>query len=152
MFDPPFKHMRLYCLRSFTLQIMQRAEWGGGVHFFGRGDDEDLRLLEELLASNVVQTEGGPSNRVGGIFTEFPSNPLLGCPPLRQLGSLVRRYGVGGGLVVDDTLGSFANLDLLQCSGKIRRACGTAHTAGFQNAINVDTYHGFIRLIIISIP
>ena len=51
-----------------TLKLNGRPELGGGVVFFGNGDDADLEALEEFLA-------GG--ERIGGLFCEFPSNPLL---------------------------------------------------------------------------
>jgi len=113
-------------------QMMQRPELNpGGVLFLGHGDRGDIGQLEEVLAAGVIETGAAdndiidsssssdgssplppsPLNRVVAIFTEFPSNPLLTCPDLRLLSALSRRYGVL--LVVDDTIASFANADLL---------------------------------------
>lgn len=73
-----------------------------GVHFFGLGDEGDLVKLEELL-----QTQ-----KISALFTEFPSNPLLRCPNIDRLGSLARKYDFL--VVVDDTISSFANVDLFR--------------------------------------
>ena len=46
------------------------------------------------------------------MFTEFPSNPLLKTPDLRQLRALADEYGFL--VVADDTIGNFGNVDLLK--------------------------------------
>ena len=124
-------------------QMMQRPELNpGGVLFLGRGDRNDLVQLEAVLMAGLIiqpstttttttatATAGSfapstpsPStpppvmNRVVAIFTEFPCNPLLTCPDLHQLTTLSRRYGVM--LIVDDTIASFANADLLHSDGR----------------------------------
>jgi len=116
--------------------MMQRSELNpGGVLFLGRGDRNDLIQLEAVLMAGLIiqptatATAGSfapsspsPStphpvmNRVVAIFTEFPCNPLLTCPDLHQLTALSRRYGVM--LIVDDTIASFANADLLHSDGR----------------------------------
>ena len=45
------------------------------------------------------------------LMTEFPSNPLLNIPDLLKLRKLADQYNFL--LVVDDTIGNFANVDLL---------------------------------------
>jgi cystathionine gamma-synthase len=82
-----------------TLKILQKV--GPGVHFLPRGDDADLRRVEEILASE----------QIAGLYTEFPSNPLLVCPDLERLDELSRRHGFP--LIVDDTIAGFHNVDLL---------------------------------------
>lgn len=74
--------------------------------FFGRGDDADVQALEELL-------KGG--ERIGGLFCEFPSNPLLRTPPLRELRRLADTYDFP--LVVDDSISGFCNVDVLVPGG-----------------------------------
>ena len=81
-----------------TLKIQQ--DLGPGVHFFPRGDERELQQLGELLETEPVSA----------IFCEFPSNPLLISPNLAALAELGRRHGVP--LVVDDTLGTYVNVDL----------------------------------------
>lgn len=95
-----------------TLKMMQRIELNpGGYHFFGNGTESDIDALEQLLIARNSSSSSS-RKRIGGVFTEFPTNPLLKAPNLRRLHSLSRQYGFL--LVVDDTIGNFANLDLLQ--------------------------------------
>lgn len=81
-----------------TLKIQQ--DLGPGVHFFPRGGEQDLRRLTELLAAEPVSA----------IYCEFPSNPLLVSPDLAALAELAERHGFP--LVVDETLGTYVNVDL----------------------------------------
>lgn len=82
-----------------TLKIQQKC--GPGVHFYPRGNRQDLDELAQVL-----QTES-----LAGIYTEFPSNPLLCSPDLTRLVELSREHDCP--LVVDDTLATFLNADLL---------------------------------------
>ena len=91
-----------------TLKLNGRKELGGGVVFFGNGDDADLVALAALL-----RQPGG--ERFGGIFCEMPSNPLLRAPPLAALRALCDEYGVP--LVVDDSVVGAANVDVLGPNG-----------------------------------
>ena len=106
-----------------------------GCTFFGAGDQTDLDCLEASLrqyqqqqqqATTTATTGGGvdadgggyvfaPSGGVSAVFTEFPSNPLLKCHDLRRLSRLAEEFGFL--LVVDDTVGNFANTDLLHSQG-----------------------------------
>jgi cystathionine gamma-synthase len=86
-----------------TLKLMQRTEFNpAGVHFFGKGDEADLSSFESLLASK---------QRIAAVFTEFPSNPLLRSHDLKRLAKLARQHDFL--IIVDDTISSFANIDLL---------------------------------------
>ena len=81
-----------------TLKIQR--DLGHGAHFFPRGDQRDLRQLSDLLQAEPVSA----------VYCEFPSNPLLTSPDLPALANLVRQHGVP--LVVDETLGTYVNVDL----------------------------------------
>lgn len=48
---------------------------------------------------------------VAAVFCEHPGNPLLQCADLERLSALLRKHAVP--LVVDETLGSFLNVDVL---------------------------------------
>ena len=86
-----------------TLKLCQRPELNpAGCIFLGNGDEADLDSLEGSLRRGDC--------RVAALFTEIPSNPLLRTPDLRRLSSLADEFDFL--LVVDDTVGSFANLDL----------------------------------------
>ena len=86
-----------------TLKLNGRPELGGGVIFYGNGDDADIANLSSLLESG---------ERIGGLFCEFPSNPLLRAPPLRKLRKLADRFKFP--IVVDDSISGFCNVDVLQ--------------------------------------
>jgi cystathionine gamma-synthase len=82
-----------------TLKIQE--QFGPGVHFFPGGDAAELEQIAALLRVE----------RLSGVFTEFPSNPLLASPDLERLAALARRHEVP--LVVDDTISGWMNVDLL---------------------------------------
>ncbi|DBA02240.1 TPA: hypothetical protein N0F65_007650 [Lagenidium giganteum] len=78
-----------------SLKILQRTEWSHGVYFFPVCGEKELQEVEKILASEKIL----------GIFTEFPGNPLLTCPDIERLAKLAHSHGTA--LVVDDTIGSF---------------------------------------------
>ena len=82
-----------------TLKILEK--FGAGVEFFPRGDADDLTKLRDLLACEEI----------AGIFCEFPSNPLLNTPDLPALHEMAAARGVP--VIVDDTIGTFFNFDVL---------------------------------------
>jgi cystathionine gamma-synthase len=82
-----------------TLKILEK--FGSGVEFFPRGDAVDLASLRDLLAREEI----------AGIFCEFPSNPLLNTPDLPALHEMASSRGVP--VIVDDTIGTFFNVDVL---------------------------------------
>ena len=92
-----------------TLKMCSRPELvPDGVEFFGHGSDQDLSNLEQMLKDRKEKNKPG----VSVLITEFPSNPLLNCPDLHKLRSLADEYDFA--VVVDDTIGNFANLDLIE--------------------------------------
>lgn len=90
-----------------TLKILQK--WGPGAHFFGNGLDEDIGTLETLLESESRADPSKPP--ILALFTEFPSNPLLRSANLPRLRVLADKYGFL--IVIDETIGNFANVDVL---------------------------------------
>ena len=70
-------------------------------------------------------------HRLDAVFTEFPGNPLLQSPNLDRLHALSRKYGFL--LVVDGTVGAYANVNLLPLCDII---CAS-HTKMFSGACNV---------------
>lgn len=94
-----------------TLKLCARPEIvPDGVEFFGRGDADDLRDLNDFLRRRAEANDGGDAD-VCALITEFPSNPLLKCPDLDALRCLADEHDFA--LIVDDTIGNFANVDLL---------------------------------------
>jgi cystathionine gamma-synthase len=97
-----------------TLKLCSRSEFcPDGVEFFGKGDELDLRLFERLL-------EQRKSSRWSALVTEIPSNPLLQCPDMEKLRELADAHDFC--LVVDDTIGNFLNVDLID-SGLADAVC-----------------------------
>jgi len=82
-----------------TLKIL--SKFGPGVEFFPRGDASDFDKLRELLTHEEI----------AAIFCEFPSNPLLNVPDLPALHELAAARGIP--VIVDDTIGTFFNVDVL---------------------------------------
>jgi cystathionine gamma-synthase len=78
--------------------------WGPGVEFLPLGTE--LETLEKFLES-----EASVGRPVQAVWTEFPSNPLLLNSDLTRLRQLADKYCFA--LVVDDTIGSFCNVDVL---------------------------------------
>jgi len=82
-----------------TLKIQEK--FGSGVHFLNYHHAEDLKAVEAIVKHE----------KIAGLFCEIPSNPLLNVIDLPALSSLLRRYGVP--LIIDDTVGTAYNIDLL---------------------------------------
>jgi cystathionine gamma-synthase len=96
---PERKSVRFGFSHSQSLQVQE--EFGNGVHFFPKGDAEDLQKLETLLGKEKVL----------GIFCELPVNPLLKNIDLQRLEVLSRKYTVP--IIIDDTIGTFQNREVL---------------------------------------
>jgi cystathionine gamma-synthase len=65
------------------------------------------RIDFELNALEKLASEG----KIGAMYCEFPTNPLLTVPPLERLAEISHKYCIP--LIVDETLGSMANVRLL---------------------------------------
>lgn len=87
---------------SYTLN-----DFGPAYEFFGRADCDELETFLEKEASAGRHTRA--------LVTEFPANPLLFTPDLKRLRDLADRYHFL--LIIDDTVGSFCNVDLLGPQG-----------------------------------
>ncbi|KAK0610431.1 pyridoxal phosphate-dependent transferase [Bombardia bombarda] len=86
-----------------TLKILEK--FGPGCVFYGHASESDLDALEARL-------EDG--ERFLALFCEFPGNPLLTCPNLVRIRQLADKYDFA--VVVDETVGTFANINVLQFS------------------------------------
>jgi cystathionine gamma-synthase len=89
------------------LKVLQ--EWGPGCHFFADVSEADIDALETLLEEEYQRDPTRPP--VLALFTEFPSNPHLRSANLPRLRALADKYDFL--LVIDDTVGTFANVDVL---------------------------------------
>jgi len=110
-----------------TLKVQQK--FGAGVRFLPHASASDLTELHAIAAGQPL----------AGIFTEFPSNPLLISPDLGRLAAITRRLGVP--LVVDDTLATPCNADLrpvadIICSSLTKSFSGVGDVTGGVLVIN----------------
>ncbi|OIW34554.1 cystathionine gamma-synthase [Coniochaeta ligniaria NRRL 30616] len=78
-----------------------------GYKHFGRVDGAG-KGLDEFEAYLEAEAEEG--RKITYAFVEFPSNPILVSPDLKRLRELADKFDFL--LVVDDTIGSFCNVDL----------------------------------------
>jgi cystathionine gamma-synthase len=81
-----------------TLKVQEK--FGRGVRHLPRGDAHDLQQLAALV----------DAGQISHVFTEVPCNPLLTTPPLPELSQILRPHGIP--LIVDDTVGTFFNVDV----------------------------------------
>ncbi|OBT82363.1 hypothetical protein VE02_08749 [Pseudogymnoascus sp. 03VT05] len=91
---------------AFVNTIHVLEDFGPGTKFLIEGTPGDIELLEEYL-----EDERKEGRKVQALWTEIPSNPLLITPDFGKLRLLADEYGFV--LIVDDTIGSFCNIDLL---------------------------------------
>jgi cystathionine gamma-synthase len=78
-----------------------QEKFGPGVHFYPKGNNEELNELKTLLKQEAIS----------GLFTEFPSNPLLLSPNLNRLAESALQHGFP--VIVDETLATWWNAELL---------------------------------------
>lgn len=88
-------------LYSGTLPLVKDSGYSKPI-LYGRGTEEELDKLESYLAAGGKCTV---------LFTEITSNPQLHSPNLVRIKNLADEYGFT--VVVDDTIGTSVNLDIL---------------------------------------
>lgn len=108
-----------------TIHVLE--DFGPGCKLFGKGDAEDLDALEKYL-----EDEAKEGRSVQALYTEFPGNPILNSPDLTRLRELADRYNFV--LVVDDTIGSFCNVDVLGVADIVMTSL-TKSFSGFADVI-----------------
>ncbi|KAI5118022.1 hypothetical protein M0805_004887 [Coniferiporia weirii] len=115
-----------------TIKILER--WGPGSVKFFEDPNTNLTALEEFL----------PGSSVTALFCEVPSNPLLQSPNLLRVRELADKYGFL--IVVDDTVGTFINVDVLQYADIVATSMsklisGSANVMGGSLVINPNSQH-----------
>lgn len=93
--------------------------------------DADLDLLEADLKADPT--------RYKALYLEFPGNPLLASPNLTRIWKLSRGYGFA--VVLDDTVGTAVNLDLIAhtdivCTSLTKMFSGACNAMGGSLALN----------------
>ncbi|CAG8925391.1 unnamed protein product [Penicillium salamii] len=89
---------------ELTLKLVET--FGPGAKFFPFIEEADLQQLEDHLAQQSAA--GTP---VQAIWCECPSNPLLQTANLQRVRAIADKFKAA--VVVDETVGGFANVDLL---------------------------------------
>ena len=74
--------------------------------FFSFGTDSEIDELEELLRAKADKGEN-----IQAVWCECPNNPMLRTVDMNRVRRLADQHDFL--LVVDDTIGSFANVDVL---------------------------------------
>ena len=89
----------------YELTLKMLETFGAGCTFFPFGTESELDLLEAFLKE---QKSNGAVPQA--IWCECPSNPLLRTPNLARVKRLANEIDIP--VVIDETIGSFANVDL----------------------------------------
>ncbi len=109
-----------------TIAILKKFTAGAGDYVYVR-DVSDLDALTRIFAAH--------GNRIAGVVTEVPTNPLVQTPDLPAIAALCRRHGAH--LLVDPSMSSVFSLnvlphaDLVVCSLTKYTASEGDLTAGF---------------------
>jgi len=77
-----------------------QTKWGPAGTFYADSDEKQFDAI-------AWQLENEP---IAAVYCEVPGNPLLQTPDLEKLSALTRKHSVP--LIIDETLGSFLNIDL----------------------------------------
>lgn len=114
-------------------------EYSSTFKWFGRGDEDDLKQLEEFCAS-----EADAGRQVQAVWLEFPSNPNLRSADLKRLRALADKFGFL--LIVDETISSFCNVDLLDVADALvtsltKSFSGYAEVMGGSVVLNPNSKH-----------
>ena len=125
-----------------TLKVQEK--FGPGVKFLPHASAADLAALQGEFRQQPLS----------GIFTEFPSNPLLISPDLAALSRLARQHGVP--LIVDDTIATVVNVDLLGvadviCTSLTKSYSGVGDVTGGALWLNPHSpLHGVLRAALVA--
>ncbi|KAF2184926.1 cystathionine gamma-synthase [Zopfia rhizophila CBS 207.26] len=109
---------------ELTLKMMQK--YGLACKFYGFGTPAELDEFEDYLADEWQQRR-----TVQSVWCECASNPLLRTVDLQRIRRLADTYGFV--VVVDETIGSFANVDVAGIADVII----TSLTKSFSGKANV---------------
>lgn len=117
-----------------TFKVLSKI-FGFECVLYGNVSPADMEKFQEDL-------EAGFS--FDAFFTEFPGNPLLGSLDLERVYALSRRYGFM--VVVDDTVGTSTNTDLLRhcdiiCTSLTKIFSGACNVMGGSALINPLSEH-----------
>ncbi|KAG5982778.1 hypothetical protein E4U55_001384 [Claviceps digitariae] len=107
-YKPDKTNVELGMVFHNTHELLHEESPGGWEHF-GRIDEESLDQFEAWLEEKARQGGG-----VAFATVEIPGNPTLESPDLPRLKRLSEKHNFV--LIVDDTIGSFSNIDVMSHS------------------------------------
>ncbi|CAG8908635.1 unnamed protein product [Penicillium egyptiacum] len=91
---------------TYELTIKTMEAFGPSYRFFSAGTEAEIDELESYLDDRFLQ-----GVKIQAVWCECPSNPLLRTVNMVRLRELADKYDFV--IVVDDTIGNFANVDVL---------------------------------------
>ncbi|KAB8245369.1 cystathionine gamma-synthase [Aspergillus flavus] len=109
---------------ELTLKLVQK--YGMGSKFYGFGTEDELENFEAYLAEEYQH-----GRKIQSVWCECASNPLLRTVNLQRIRRLADIYGFI--VVIDETIGSFANVDVAGIADVIV----TSLTKSFSGKANV---------------
>ena len=119
-----FPHQKTVQLDFPYVDVLKVQQFfGTGAHFFPLVKPEELEQLEAVLKAE----------RIAAIFSEVPTNPLLRCVDYAKLHELLNRTQPHVPLVIDDTVGTVANVDAFRVADVVT----TSLTKSFSGAGDV---------------
>jgi cystathionine gamma-synthase len=89
----------------YELSIKMIETIGVPYHLYSYGLDKDIDNLESLLITRAKE-----GRKIQSVWCECPNNPVLRTPDMRRVRDLANKYDFL--FVVDDTIGSAANIDV----------------------------------------
>ncbi|HSI09811.1 MAG: PLP-dependent transferase [Rariglobus sp.] len=101
-----------------TIAILQKFTDSPAEDYLYQSNVFDLEALKALFAAQ--------GDRIAGLITEVPTNPLIQTPDLAAIAALCREHGVI--LIVDPTIASPLNIDVLPHSDVVTNSL-TKYTA-----------------------
>ncbi|KAJ5920919.1 Cys/Met metabolism pyridoxal phosphate-dependent enzyme [Penicillium verhagenii] len=89
----------------YELSIKMIETIGVPYHLYSYGLDKDIDNLEALLIERAKE-----GRKIQSVWCECPNNPVLRTPDMHRVRDLANKYDFV--FVVDDTIGSAANIDV----------------------------------------
>ncbi|KAG6009043.1 hypothetical protein E4U21_003374 [Claviceps maximensis] len=130
LYRPDKTNVELGMVFHNTHELLFEESPGGWKHF-GKLDENAMVQFEEWLEEEAWLEEETGEGGVTFAIVETPGNPTLESPDLPRLKMLAEKYNFV--LIVDDTIGSFSNIDVLSYSDILL----TSLTKSFSGQSNV---------------
>ena len=111
----------------YELSIKMIETIGVPYHLYSFGTDTDIDSLESLLITRAKE-----GRKIQSVWCECPNNPLLRTPDMHRVRALADKYDFL--FVVDDTIGSAANIDVTDIADLIVTSL-TKNFSGYANVL-----------------